>query len=109
MFGLANHPYAKRRAGSIVSDLLKNNIRAFMTEKQGTFVVNLSKAWRDVVKRCITRLVKHKNSRVQYISDLKLYLTQQYKVLYQDAVRYSKQTETSKNKRDPIHFFLHDK
>lgn len=54
-------------------------------------------------------MVKHKNSRVQYISDLKLYLTQQYKVLYQDAVRYSKQTETSKNKRDPIHFFLHDK
>lgn len=44
MFGLANYPYAKRRAGSIVSDLLKNNIRAFMTEKQGTFVVNLSKA-----------------------------------------------------------------
>ncbi|CAD8195857.1 unnamed protein product [Paramecium octaurelia] len=92
---------AKKRAQKIMTQMLQNNITCFITESKGTHVVNL-------IKKCVNRLVKHKISRIEFMSNLKLYLSVQYKQLYQIALRYSKQSDSSKNKRDPIHFLLYD-
>ncbi|CAK60747.1 unnamed protein product (macronuclear) [Paramecium tetraurelia] len=92
---------AKKRAQTIITQMLQNNITCFITESKGTHVVNL-------IKKCVNRLVKHKISRIEFMSNLKLYLSVQYKQLYQIALRYSKQSDSAKNKRDPIHFLLYD-
>ncbi|CAD8111549.1 unnamed protein product [Paramecium sonneborni] len=92
---------AKRRAQKIITQVLQSNITCFITESKGTHVVNL-------IKKCVNRLVKHKISRIEFMSNLKLFLSVQYKQLYQIALRYSKQSDSVKNKRDPIHFLLYD-